>query len=243
MTVEFTLDEIADSLPDLGVAILHLLHAGGNSAVRGDVILQKELFLIGDYIERIGETADFVPHIFGPYSEAAEVALGELVSLGLVRRSGGGYTLTPDGVRVWEKVCSVFNTEESGAIEDFKAFLNDLGVDEVLLFVYITYPEYTHESARLRDILQKRVPLSASLYRKGKVSLEKAAFLAGMDIESYLDYLKRLLQIVNMQQQCLEAEALRGIINESGDASLDYFSSKKNIVKGDLMGLARRGGR
>lgn len=53
---------------------------------------------------------------------------------------------------------------------------------------------------------------------------------------------KRLLQIVNMQQQCLEAEALRGVIDESGDASLDYFSSKRNIVKGDLKGLARRGG-
>ncbi len=190
-TVEFTLDEIADSLPDLGVAILHLLYAGGCSAVRGDVIFQKELFLIGDYIERIGEAADFVPHIFGPYSEAAEVALGELVSLGLVRKVEGGYTLTPDGVRVWEKVCSVFHTEESEAIDDFKAFLNDLSVDEVLLFVYINYPEYTHESAKLRDILKKRVPLSASLYRKGKVSLEKAAFLAGMNIESYLDYLKR----------------------------------------------------
>ena len=189
--MEFTLDEIADSLPHLGAAILHLLHAGGNSAVRGDVLFQKELFLIGDYIERIGEDADFVPHIFGPYSEAAEVALGELVSLGLVRRSEGGYTLTPDGVRVWEKVCSVFHTEESGAIDDFKAFLNDLSVDEVLLFVYVTYPEYTQESARLRDILQKRIPLSASLYRKGKVSLEKAAFLAGMNMESYLDYLKR----------------------------------------------------
>ena len=191
MTVEFTLDEIADSLPHLGVAILHLLHAGGNSAVRGDVLFQKELFLIGDYIEQVGDDADFTPHIFGPYSEAAEVALGELISLGLVRRSEGGYTLTPDGVSVWEKVCSVFHTEESGAIEDFKVFINDLSVDEVLLFVYITYPEYTRESARLRDILKKRVPLSASLYRKGKVSLEKAAFLAGMNIESYLDYLKR----------------------------------------------------
>ncbi|HOI59159.1 MAG TPA: hypothetical protein PLN84_10745 [Methanoculleus sp.] len=191
MTVEFTLDEIADSLPHLGVAILHLLHAGGNSAVRGDVLFQKELFLIGDYIEQVGDDADFTPHIFGPYSEAAEVALGELISLGLVRRSEGGYTLTPDGVRVWEKVCSVFHDDESGAIEDFKVFINDLSVDEVLLFVYITYPEYTRESARLRDILKKRVPLSASLYRKGKVSLEKAAFLAGMNIESYLDYLKR----------------------------------------------------
>lgn len=54
---------------------------------------------------------------------------------------------------------------------------------------------------------------------------------------------KRLLQIVNMQQQCLEAEALKGVIDESGDASLDYFSSKKNVVKSDLKGLARRGGR
>lgn len=191
MTVEFTLDEIADSLTHLGVAILHLLHAGGNAAVRGDVLLQKELFLIGDYIEEIGEDADFVPHIYGPYSEAAEVALDELISLCLVRRSEGSYILTPDGVRVWEKVCSVFHIEESGAIDDFKAFLNDLSVDEVLLFIYITYPEYTRESARLHDILQKRVPLSASLYRKGKVSLEKAAFLAGMNVESYLDYLKR----------------------------------------------------
>ena len=127
------------------------------------------------------------PHIFGPYGESAEVALDELVSLDLVRRTEGGYTLTPDGVSVWERVCSVFPTQESEAVDDFKAFLNDLSVDEVLLFVYITYPEYTCESARLHDILQKRIPLSASLYRKGKVSLEKAAFLARMNMESYLD--------------------------------------------------------
>jgi len=191
VAMEFTIDEIADNLPGLGVAILHLLHAGGRSAVRGDVIFQKELFLIGDYIERIGDDADFTPHIFGPYSEPAEVALDELVSLGLVRRSAGGYTLTPDGVRVWERVRSAFPNDESGAIEDFKAFINDLSVDEVLLFVYVTYPEYTCESARFRDILRRRRPLSASLYRKGKVSLEKAAFLAGMNLESYLGYLKR----------------------------------------------------
>lgn len=55
--------------------------------------------------------------------------------------------------------------------------------------------------------------------------------------------LKRLLQIVNMQQQCLEAEVLKGVIDESGDASLDYFSSKKHVVQSDLKGLAKRSGR
>ena len=55
MTVDFTLDEITESLSDLDLAILHLLHAGGNPAVFGDVIFQKELFLIGNCIERIGD--------------------------------------------------------------------------------------------------------------------------------------------------------------------------------------------
>jgi hypothetical protein len=54
---------------------------------------------------------------------------------------------------------------------------------------------------------------------------------------------KRSLQIVNMQQQCLEAEALKGVIDELGDASLGYFSSKKNVMQSDLKGLARRSGR
>ena len=40
---------------------------------------------------------------------------------------------------------------------------------------------------------------------------------------------KRSLQIINMQQQCLDET--EGVINESGDASLDYFSSKKNVVR------------
>ena len=95
---------------------------------------------------------------------------------------GRGYTL------VWEKVCSALHPEESEAIDDFKEFLNDLSVDDLLLFVYVTYPEYAHESRRLRKIQQRRAPLSASLYRE--VSLEKAVFLAGMNIESYLDHLR-----------------------------------------------------
>ena len=148
----------------------------------GDVIFQKELFLIGNCIERIGDEADSAPHLFGPYSESAEVALDGLISLGVVRRSEGGYTL------VWEKVCSALHPEESEAIDDFKEFLNDLSVDDLLLFVYVTYPEYAHESRRLRKIQQRRAPLSASLYRE--VSLEKAVFLAGMNIESYLDHLR-----------------------------------------------------
>ena len=189
--MEITPDEIVEDLSDLSIAIVHLLYAGGTTAVRGKVRFQKELFLIADYIEKIGEDAQFIPHIFGPYSESAEISLDELISLGLVRKSGTDYTLTPEGVQVWKMIRDSFSEDDLEAIEDYKAFLNDLNLDEILLFVYVTYPNYTQESARFREILLKRVPLAASLYRKGKISLEKAAYLAGQNIETFLDSLKR----------------------------------------------------
>jgi len=102
------------------------------------------------------------PHQFGPYSESAEVAPDGLISLGVVRRSEGGYTL------VWEKVCSALHPEESEAIDDFKEFLNDLSVDDLLLFVYVTYPEYAHESRRLRKIQQRRRPSFGVAVPEGK---------------------------------------------------------------------------
>jgi len=53
---------------------------------------------------------------------------------------------------------------------------------------------------------------------------------------------KRLLQIVNLQQQCKEADNLKIITNESQDTSLDYFRSKKNVIKEDLKSLAKKSG-
>ena len=53
---------------------------------------------------------------------------------------------------------------------------------------------------------------------------------------------KRYLSIVNTQQQCLEAEVLKRVVDESTDASLNYFGSKQNVMEVDLKALAKRGG-
>jgi len=45
MTVDFTLDEITESLSDLDLAILHLLHAGGNPV--GMSYSRKDFFSSG----------------------------------------------------------------------------------------------------------------------------------------------------------------------------------------------------
>lgn len=185
--MEFSIEEIVEDLTDLDLAILQLLHAGNNDPLKGKVAFQKEMFLIADYIDKIREQAEFIPHTFGPYSEAAENEIGNLKSLGLVREERQAYHITPTGVEAIGKVRPVFTDEEIEAIADFKEFLNDLTQDELLLFVYVSHPEFTEESGVYEKVIRKRIPIAISLYKKGKVSLEKAAFLAGLPEEKFLD--------------------------------------------------------
>jgi uncharacterized protein YwgA len=185
--MKFSIKDIVEDLTDLDLAILHLLHAGNNDPLSGKVAFQKEMFLIADYIEKIREQAEFIPHTFGPYSEAAENEMGNLRALGLVEEQGQEYKITPNGVAALGTVRAAFTEEEIEAIGDYKKFLNDLTLDELLLFVYVSYPKYKEESTVYERVIRKRVLTAISLYKKGKVSLEKAAFLAGIPVEKFLD--------------------------------------------------------
>jgi len=185
--MEFSIEDIVEDLNDLDLAILQLLHAGNDSPLKGRVAFQKEMFLIADYIEKIREQAEFIPHILGPYSEAAEYEMGNLQSLNLVEEKGHEYNITPTGVAAIRKAKPAFSQEEIEAIVDFKKFLNDLSEDEQLLFIYVSHPEFTRESAVYDRVIKKRIPSAISLYKKGKISLEKAAFLAGLPVEKFLD--------------------------------------------------------
>lgn len=185
--MKFSIEDIVEDLTDLDLAILHLLHAGNNAPLKGEVAFQKEMFLIADYIDTIREQAEFIPHTFGPYSEAAEHAMRNLKSRGLVEEKYHEYQITPLGVAALGTAKSSFTAEQLEAIQGFKEFLNDLSRDEILLFVYVSYPDFIEKSAVCERVIRKRVPTAISLYKKGKVSLEKAAFLAGLPVEKFLD--------------------------------------------------------
>jgi uncharacterized protein YwgA len=186
--MEFSIEAIVKDLNDLDLAILQLLHAGNNAPLKGELAFQKEMFLIADYIEKIRELAKFIPHTFGPYSEAAESGMRNLKSRGLVEEKYHEYHITPNGVAVLNKAKSAFTDEQVKAIQGYKEFLNDLSRDEILLFSYVSYPDFIEKSAVYERVIRKRIPTAISLYKKEKVSLEKAAFLAGLPVEKFLDH-------------------------------------------------------
>lgn len=185
--MEFSIEDIVEDLTDLDLAILHLLHASDNAPLKGNVAFQKEMFLIADYIDKIREQAEFIPHILGPYSEAAENEMGNLRSLGLVKEQGNRYQITSAGITAIGKAKFSFSAEEIEAIQDYKQFLNDLTEDELLLFIYVSHPEFTKESGVYDRVIKKRISSAIALYKKGKISLEKSAFLAGLPVEKFLD--------------------------------------------------------
>lgn len=184
--------EIAEDLSPLNVAILELLEANDEKPVR-NVAFQKEMFLISNYIDKVNERAEFSPHSLGPYSEVSRVSMDNLVSMGLVeKKKGNAYKITPTGIKVLCLKQDIFFPEEKEAIADFKGFIDNLTNDEILLFIYASFPNFTIKSTKYRRIMKSRIKNSISIYKKGIVSLEKAAFLAGVNIETYLNLQRRV---------------------------------------------------
>jgi predicted HTH domain antitoxin len=190
--LKYSLDDIAEDLSPLSVAILELLKVNNKKPIKGNVAFQKEMFLISNYIDKVDERAEFVSHFLGPYSEASEVSMNNLVSMGLVEKNGNNnYKITSSGIKVLSLKQDIFSSDEIESISDFKKFISKLNNDEILLFIYVSYPDYARESTEYHRIIKSRIKNSISIYKKGIISLEKAASLAGVNIEKFLDLQRR----------------------------------------------------
>ncbi len=159
-----------------------------NKPIKNKLVLQKLLFLISNVFKDYKNVLEFQPHLFGPYSEEADNYIENLISLGLVKKESKGYALTNEGKKVYLNL--KVKDELVDVVKDFKLFLNDLSSDELLAFIYVTYPGFVEESAKWNDIKKNRIDIAISLLKKGKVSFGKAAQIAGLDVSSFENVLK-----------------------------------------------------
>src|SRR2546426_5512870 len=175
---------LADSLDILQRFILAVIGAQRKAPIRERLWLQKEIFLIANANKRLADASGFSAHLQGPFSEAVDAALADLKSLGLVSYDdfGGHIYLTAAGSSAHEILLRDMPKQVKDQVEDIKSSFNDLTENEFLVFIYHSYPGMTEESVHLDKVKKNRIPASISLYKKGKVSLEKAAQIAGMNI-------------------------------------------------------------
>jgi len=164
---------------------LLLLSANDCMPVTGKVWFQKELFLVSKNLPRLDVETEFEGSLMGPYSENADAALDQLRIEGLVE-CNGKIKLTDKGQNVAESLKAKATKETQELLSDMKSFFNDMTEDELLAYVYFSYPDMTIESIKFEEIKTKRVSIAICLFAKNKVSIGKAAQIAGTSQESFI---------------------------------------------------------
>ena len=169
------------------IAIL-LLSANLFEPIRGKLWYQKELFLVAENIPHLEEEIDFEEDLLGPYSEIADDELEQLRIEGIVDKRK--LRLTPFGRKLAKLLESKASKNLLQLVSDIKSFLNHLTKDELLGFVYFSYPEMRTESVEFERIKENRRLIAIRLYEKGKVSLGKAAEIAELSQEEFIETLR-----------------------------------------------------
>jgi uncharacterized protein YwgA len=188
-----SINEKIAQLNEVDRFILLLLGAKSAEPVPGPIHFQKEMFLLSNLFPNLGDNTDYEPYLLGPYSDIVANEAEQLKMSGLVNAEPARISLTKDGKQAYDLLLKASPEGEIKKIEEFKDFLNDLSKDELLAFIYFSYPsleELEKESAEYKDLLPKRKKLAISLYKKGKISAQKSAQIAGETLESFLKELK-----------------------------------------------------
>lgn len=165
-------------LNDEEKVVLYAIGAVDNSPLKSRIKIQKLMFLISNIFKDFQGLLHFEPHLFGPYSETLDNVLESLIRLGFVESIGSNFRLTDLGLKAYSSLKP--KPELANVIDDFKRFLNDLNDEEVLAFIYASYPKYISESVKWDELKPRRKDFAIALFRKNKVSFGKAAEIAGL---------------------------------------------------------------
>lgn len=173
--------------------LLLLLYSEGPSKrkeepIKGDIWLQKELFLVSRNINGLRE--EFDAYLLGPFSEAVYEYEEQLEVSDYIVHDRDGLKLTEKGRQIASKLWTSVDEKERQMIVDVKTFLNDLSRDELLVFIYSTFREYTDNSMIRKEIEEKRLPIAISLFEKRKVSLERASKIANVPLQKFISILQ-----------------------------------------------------
>jgi len=179
-------DDVIEDMSELQKYIVLLLSANSKESIKGNTWFQKELFLVAKNIKEVEEEASFISDFYGPFSENAKEQLDELALDGVVVKDGNKMFLSKLGSQIAQKIEQKTPKQRLEMILEFKNLLNDLNDDEILTFIYFTFPEFTDESLVLEKIKKNRKQVALKLYKKEKVSIQRAAEIAGEPLERFI---------------------------------------------------------
>lgn len=158
--------------------------------VRGKTWLQKQMYVISRNVPLLRNQVAYDSFRYGSFSETVEEIKDQYQISKYVDSLKGTIELTTKGKELASQIWQHATPQTQKLVQDVKEEFNDMTEDELLLFMYVTYPDTAEDSDVKDRILQERFPLSVNLLKKCKVSLQKAAELAGMNVVDFTNKIR-----------------------------------------------------
>lgn len=182
-----------DLKEDLGKQyILSLLNDNDQEPIKGKTRLMKELFFISLNVPSLNDLLEFEADNFGPSSDIVIGYIDDMSQMKLISIEHGSrddsniYLIGEYGKKFLDSEKLDLDYE---LISEIKELCRGITNDELLALTYFSFPEMTEESLVKDKIWAKRSKLALGLYKKNKVSLEKAVEISGLNYSQFLDLL------------------------------------------------------
>jgi uncharacterized protein YwgA len=171
--------------------IVLLLFGVDDKPIKGDLHLQKEIFLLTKSNPKLQNLFNFKKHIFGPYSQLlADIVEEPLYHDKAFMKINSNILLTPQGRSEFKKIKSDKDSQKivdelEKVLSLIRSIYDKLSGDELLFLIYATYPEYLEKSA-VSDKLFKNKSMKkrivSGLLSKGVITESRASELLRVEI-------------------------------------------------------------
>lgn len=178
-------------LVDRSLSKQYILLLLKGKAIEGKTKLMKELFFISKNIAELEKELEFEADNYGPSSEVITKYCEDLSNEGFIKLNKKGskniYKIDKLGNDYLKQSKSNLDLD---LVDDIKELFDGLTYNETLALTYFTFPEITNGSSVKSKIMDKRVELALNLYKKDKISLEKASEIAGLSYKKFLELIQ-----------------------------------------------------
>lgn len=175
-------------LDEISLLILFAIYSAGGRSL-GETHLQKIMFQTMKVMNYDPDDLEYRAHYYGPYSDVIKESEDSLELLGYITKKSGKIAISES---VLEDVSRIKPpTEEIGfRMSILSESLSKLSNEELLLLIYYddlqnNNGEYLENSEVIDGIMRNRITIAIGMYKEGKVSLERAAELAGVGITEF----------------------------------------------------------
>lgn len=155
--------------------VVLLAASKGGEPIRGRMKLQKMVFMLACGNGREGGSFGYGASGGGPHSDIVEEEAGHLEDVGVLRTDGEDVSVTQLGREVAGRIADGEDRRTLDRIDRYKEVFNDMTADELLTYVYSSYPDMAARSLTYDRVMSDKERHTVSMLVGGKIALGRAA--------------------------------------------------------------------